>query len=53
MKNLKIKIENFNVVNVSGEMIKLLFFSRFERIVDLAKGDGITFEIPRNNKILK
>ena len=42
--NSKLKIENFKVINAPG-MVKLLSLADLGGLVDLAKGEGISFEI--------
>ena len=43
-KNSKLKIENFKVVNAPG-VIKLLSLADLGGLVDLAEGDGLSFDI--------
>ena len=42
--NSKLKIENFNVINAPG-LIKLLSLADLGGLADLAKGDGLSFDI--------
>ncbi len=42
--NSKLKIENFKVINAPG-MVKLLSLADLGGLVDLAKGEGISFEV--------
>ncbi len=42
--NSKLKIENFKVINAPG-MVKLLSLADLGGLVDLAKGEGISFEL--------
>ena len=42
--NSKLKIENFKVVNAPG-LIKLLSLADLGGLVDLAKGDGLSFDV--------
>ena len=44
ISNSKLKIENFKVVNAPG-MIKLLSLADLGGLADLAKGEGISFDI--------
>ena len=53
----KLKIDNFKVVNAPG-MIKLLSLADLSGLEDLAKGDGLSFEVleinmEKNNNFLK
>ena len=55
--NSKLKIDNFKVVNAPG-MIKLLSLADLSGLEDLAKGDGLSFEVleidmEKNNNFLK
>ena len=42
--NSKLKIENFKVVNAPG-LVKLLSLADLSGLADLAKGDGLTFDL--------
>ena len=42
--NSKLKIENFSVINAPG-VIKLLSLADLRGLEDLAKGDGISFDL--------
>ena len=46
--NSKLKIENFNVINAPG-LIKLLSLADLGGLADLAKGDGLSFDILEMN----
>ena len=55
--NSKLKIENFKVINAPG-VIKLLSIADLRGLVDLAEGDGLSFDIleinmEKNKKLLK
>ena len=55
--NSKLKIENFNVINAPG-VIKLLSLADLGGLVDLAEGEGLSFDIleinmEKNENILK
>ena len=45
--NSKLKIENFKVVNAPG-MVKLLSLADLGGLADLAKGEGLSFDLLRN-----
>ena len=44
MGSLRLKIENFNVVNAPG-MIKLLSLADLSGLADLAEGEGMSFDV--------
>ncbi len=55
--NSRLKIENFKIINAPG-LIKLLSLADLRGLVDLAEGDGLSFdfleiEMEKNNNFLK
>ena len=55
--NSKLKIENFKVINAPG-VIKLLALADLKGLVDLAEGEGISFDVleidmEKNENLLK